>query len=125
MCAKIAAFENSIFFSYSEQRKEALICNYSITVVCLFSPSLHPTPAKPTSLSSASTLPLGFVHVSFTVVPVIPSPTVPPPLPSGYETRLLAHQSSNKHSVTPCQLKSKRMRAIVIFICRSWFITCC
>ena len=46
---------------------------YSITVVCLFSPSLHPTPAEPTS-----TLPLGFVHVSFIVVPVIPSSHCPP-----------------------------------------------
>ena len=26
-------------------------CCYSITVVCIFSPSLHPTPAEPTSLS--------------------------------------------------------------------------
>ena len=39
---------------------------YSITVVCLFSPSLHPTPGEPTS-----TLPLGFVHVSFREGPLV------------------------------------------------------
>ena len=49
---------------------------YSITVVCLFSPSLHPTLAEPTS-----TLPLDFVHVSFIVVPVIPSSHCPLPTP--------------------------------------------
>ena len=30
---------------------------YSITVVCLFSPSLHPTPAEPTSLPHVHPLP--------------------------------------------------------------------
>ena len=34
----------------------------SITVVCIFSPPLYPTPANPPP-SPASTLPLGFVHV--------------------------------------------------------------
>ena len=48
---------------------------YSITVVCIFSPSLHPTSAKPTSL------PLDFVHVSFIVAPVNPSPHYPLPTP--------------------------------------------
>ena len=52
---------------------------YSITVVCPLSPSLHPTPAEPTSLPT-STRPLGFVHVSFIVVPIIPSSHCPPPL---------------------------------------------
>ena len=53
----------------------------SITVVFIFSPPLYPTPAKPTS-SPASTLPFGFVHVSFIVVPENPSPhySFPPPL---------------------------------------------
>ena len=122
---------------------------YSITVVCLFSPSLHPTPGEPTSLphlhpppwfcpcvlyssscnplsslspahsslpivrlfffflffycfsitvvcvspnpstppqpnppaSRTSTLHSDFVHVSFRVVPVIPSPHCPLPIP--------------------------------------------
>ena len=53
---------------------------YSITVVCLFSPSLHPTPANPPP-SPISTLPLDFVHASFIVVPVIPSPHCPLPTP--------------------------------------------
>ena len=56
---------------------------YSITVVCLFSRSLHPTQAEPPP-SPTSTLALDFVHVSFIVVPVIPSPHCPlstPPCP--------------------------------------------
>ena len=44
----------------------------SITVVCIFSP---PLPNPPPSL--ASILPLGFVHVSFIVVPENPSPHSP------------------------------------------------
>ena len=43
---------------------------YSITVVCLVSPSLHPTNAKHLS-SPTSTLPLHFVPVSFIVGPAI------------------------------------------------------
>ena len=54
-----------IFFSFWAFLFYFFNC-YSITVVCLFSPSLHPTPAEPTS-----TLPHDFVHVSFIVVPVI------------------------------------------------------
>ena len=53
---------------------------YSITVVCIFSPSFHPTPAK-TTTHPTSTLPLDFVHVSFIVVPVNPSPHCPLPTP--------------------------------------------
>ena len=53
---------------------------YSITVVYLFSPSLHPTPAKPTSLPT-STFPLDFVHVSFIIVPAFPSSHCPHPTP--------------------------------------------
>ena len=53
---------------------------YSITVACLFSPSLHPTPVEPPSLPT-STLPPDFVHVSFIVVPVISSPHCPLPTP--------------------------------------------
>ena len=53
---------------------------YSITVVCLFSPSLtSPQPNPPPS--PASTLPLDFVHVSFIVAPVNPSPHYPLPTP--------------------------------------------
>ena len=49
---------------------------YSITAVCLFSPSLHSNPAEPTSLPHLHP-PLDFIHVSFIVVPVIPSPHCP------------------------------------------------
>ena len=54
---------------YETSLKKNFYC-YSITVVCIYSPSVHPTPAEPTSL----TLPLDFVHVSFIVVPENPSP---------------------------------------------------
>ena len=54
---------------------------YSITVVCIFYPSLHPKPANPTSLSGL-TLPLDFVHVSFIVAPVNLSPHYPLPMSS-------------------------------------------
>ena len=49
--------------------------------LCAFSP--HPsTPPQPNlPPSPTSTLPLDFVHVSFTVVPVIPSPNCPLPTP--------------------------------------------
>ena len=50
---------------------------YSITVVCLFSPSLRPPQLNPPPYPT-STLPLGFFHVSFIVVPVIPSSHYPP-----------------------------------------------
>ena len=61
--------------------------NYFIVVQLQLSafsphPSIPPQPNPP--LSSASTLPLGFVHVSFIVVPENPSPILPSPLPSGY-----------------------------------------
>ena len=49
---------------------------FSITVVCIFSP---PQPNPPPS--PASPIPLGFVHVSFTVVPENPSPHCPLPTP--------------------------------------------
>ena len=52
----------------------------SITVVCLFSPPLPPP--QPNLLPSfASTPALGFVHVSFIVVPENPSPHCPLPSP--------------------------------------------
>ena len=55
----------------------------SITVVCIFSPP--PPPPQPNlPPSPASTLLLGFVHVSFIVVPENPSPHCPLLLPSGY-----------------------------------------
>ena len=53
---------------------------YSITVVCIFSPSLHPPQPNPPPIP-ASTLPLDFVHVSFIVVPVILSHHCPSPPP--------------------------------------------
>ena len=53
---------------------------YSITVVCLFSPSLLPTPAEPTSLHHLHPSP-DFVPVSFIVVPAIPSSHCPHPTP--------------------------------------------
>ena len=71
---------NSIFFCISFFSIFKIFYCYSITVVCLFSPCLHPTPAEPTS-SATSTLPLDFVHVSFIAVPVIPSPHCPLPTP--------------------------------------------
>ena len=48
----------------------------SVTVVCIFSPP-HPDPPP----SPTSTLHLGFVHVSFIVVPENPSPHYPLPTP--------------------------------------------
>ena len=52
----------------------------SITVVCVFSPPLpSPHPNPPPSL--ASTLSLGFVHVTFIVVSENPSPHCPLPAP--------------------------------------------
>ena len=51
---------------------------YSVTIVCLFSPSLHPTPAEPPP-SPTSALPLDFVLVSFLVAPIDPSPHYPLP----------------------------------------------
>ena len=65
---------------------------YSITVVCIFSPSLHPTPAKTTSLPTF-TLPLDFVHVSFIVVPVILSPLPHPHSPLATVTLFLTSLS--------------------------------
>ena len=38
------------FFSFVKYLKKKFFYCYSIMVVCLFSPSLHPTPAKPPSL---------------------------------------------------------------------------
>ena len=62
----------SFFFFFSVFKFFFNFYCYSITVVCLFSPSLHPTPAEPTSLLHLHPPPW-FVHVSFIVVPVIPS----------------------------------------------------
>ena len=71
--SKIQNDENEEFF-------KLLYCCW-FTVVCIFSlplpPQLHPN--SPPSL--ASTLPLGFVHVSFIVVPENPSPHCPLPTP--------------------------------------------
>ena len=55
----------------------------SITVSA-FSPHLSTPPQPNPPPSPATTLPLGFVHVSFIVVPENPSPYYPFPLPSGY-----------------------------------------
>ena len=56
-------------------KKFLLLFNYS----CLYFPSTPPQPNPPPS--SASTLPLDFVHVSFIVAPVIPSPHCHLPTP--------------------------------------------
>ena len=53
---------------------------YLVTIVCIFSPSLHATQPIPPP-SPTSTLPLDFVHVSFIVAPVDPSPHYPLPTP--------------------------------------------
>ena len=54
---------------------------YSITVVCLFSPSLHPTPAKPTSLPHlhppASFCPCVLYSSSWKPFPPLPPPNSP------------------------------------------------
>ena len=55
-------------------------CYYLITVDWLFSPPSTPLQRKPPP-SPTSTLPLDFVHMSFIVVPVIPSPHCPHPTP--------------------------------------------
>ena len=47
-CQKKSALWFSIFFYYYYFFK--FIYFYSVTIVCIFSPSLHPTPASPTSL---------------------------------------------------------------------------
>ena len=49
---------------------------YSVTIVCIFSPPLHPMPASPPP-SPTPTLPLDFVLVSFIVAPIDPSPHYP------------------------------------------------
>ena len=55
----------------------------SITVVSI-SPHQSPPPKPNPPPSGASTLPLGFVHVSFILVPEKLFPTIPSHLPSGY-----------------------------------------
>ena len=70
----------------------ALICSffffnfycYSITVVCLFSPSLHPTPAEPTSLPHLHPPPWFCPCVLYSsscnpLFPLSPAPPTPPP----------------------------------------------
>ena len=49
--------------------------------LCAFSPHLSTSPQPNPSPSPTSTLPLHFFHVSFIVVPVIPSPHCPLPTP--------------------------------------------
>ena len=53
---------------------------YSITVVCIFSPSLHATPAEPTSLPGLH-LPWFCPCVLYSIVPVNSSPHCPLPIP--------------------------------------------
>ena len=60
-----------------------------ITVVCIFSPPLYPTPLSTPPPSPASTLPLGFVHVSFIVVPENLSPPLSSPFSPLAIARLL------------------------------------
>ena len=61
--------------------KNELIYFYSVTIVCIFSTSLQSNPASPTSLPHLYP-PNYFVHVSFIVAPIDPSPhyTLPTPL---------------------------------------------
>ena len=73
----------TFFLIFALSSRVFLNC-YSITVVCIFYPSLYPLPQPNPPPSPTSTLPLDFVHVSFIVVPVSPSPHCPLPLPSGY-----------------------------------------
>ena len=56
---------------------------YSITVVCLPSPSLHPTPAEPTSLPHLHPPPIPSMCPSQQLLQS-PPPTVPTPLPPGH-----------------------------------------
>ena len=83
LCLLIGAFNpfilKVIFFLFIYLFIYLFYC-YSITLLCLFSPTLHPNPGEPTSLPPLHP-PLGFVHVSFIVVPVIPSPHCPLPTP--------------------------------------------
>ena len=65
-----------LFFSFF---KFIFYC-YSITVVCLFSPSLPPPQLNPPP-SPTPTIPPDFVHVSFIIVPAIPSSHCPHPTP--------------------------------------------
>ena len=65
-------FESNNLFSFFK-----LFYCCSITVVCIFSPTLPPQPQPNLPPSLGSTLPLGFVHVSFIVVPSNPSPHYP------------------------------------------------
>ena len=81
------AFHESLKNSQPRETFFFQFLNYFIVVqlqLSAFSP--HPsTPPQPNPPPSpASILPLGFVHVSFIVVPVIPSP-----LPSGYRQIIL------------------------------------
>ena len=49
--------------------------------LCAFSPQPSTPPQLNPPPSPTSTLPIDFVHVSFIVVPVIPSPSCPLPTP--------------------------------------------
>ena len=40
---------------------------YSVTIVCIFSPSLHPTPASPTSLPHAFFIYQNFLRPQYTM----------------------------------------------------------
>ena len=57
---------------------------YSITIVCIFSPSLHPTPAKPTSLPHLHPPPwfCPCVLYSSSCNPLYPLSPPPPPTPA-------------------------------------------
>ena len=53
---------------------------YSVTIVCMFSPSLHPTPASATSLSHLHPPPW-FCPCVLHIAPIDPSPHYPLPTP--------------------------------------------
>ena len=73
ICDSYKYFFFSVFL-----KKFLLLFNYS----CMpFLPIPPPHPSQSQPLSPTSTLPLDLVHVSFKVVPVIPSPHCPLPTP--------------------------------------------
>ena len=76
---RICAFSLT-HIKYEFTRLSGVLYCCSITVVCIFP---HPsTPPHPSPLPSpASNPPLDFVHVSFIVAPVNPSPHYPLPIP--------------------------------------------
>ena len=82
---------------------------YSVTIVCTFSPSLHLTPANPTS-PPTSTLPLDFVLVSFIVALIHSSPHYPLHTPLWL---LLQHKQINKQMLERMRRKGNPSALLV------------